>query len=44
MDLVTSFRIASGLTMSMFWGLLGIILGAFWDKTKLHEKVKRATL
>ena len=44
MDLVTGFRIASGFTMSIFWGLLGIILGAFWDKTKLHEKAKIATV
>jgi predicted cobalt transporter CbtA len=42
MDLVTGFRIASGFTLSIFWGLLGIILGAFWDKTKPHEKTKVA--
>ena len=42
MNLVTGFRIASGFTMSVFWGLLGIILGAFWDKTKPHEKTKVA--
>jgi predicted cobalt transporter CbtA len=40
MDLVTGFRIASGFTMSIFWGLLGIILGAFWDRTKPHETAK----
>ncbi|MDQ3851369.1 MAG: CbtA family protein [Thermoproteota archaeon] len=44
MDLVTGFRIASGFTMTVFWGLLGIILGAFWDKTKPHEKAKIATV
>jgi predicted cobalt transporter CbtA len=44
MDLVTSFRIASGLTMSIFWGLLGLILGAFWDKSRPHEKAKIATV
>lgn len=37
MDLVTGFRIVSGITMGIFWGLLGIILGAFWDRTKPHE-------
>lgn len=37
MDLVTNFRIASAFTMSMFWGLLGIILGAFWDRLRPHE-------
>jgi predicted cobalt transporter CbtA len=40
MDLVTGFRVASGSTMSIFWGLLGITLGAFWDKTKPHETAK----
>jgi predicted cobalt transporter CbtA len=40
MDLVSSFRIASGFTMSIFWGLLGIILGAFWDKLKPHESAR----
>ncbi len=44
MDLVTTFRIASGFTISIFWGLLGMILGAFWDKTKPHEKSKIATV
>lgn len=40
MDLVVSFRIASGFTMSVFWGLLGVILGTFWDKLKPHETAK----
>lgn len=40
MDLVIGFRIASALTVSMFWGLLGITLGAFWDKLKPHETAK----
>lgn len=37
MDLVISFRIASAFTMSVFWGLLGITLGTFWDRLKPHE-------
>jgi predicted cobalt transporter CbtA len=40
MDLVIGFRLASGFTMSVFWGLLGIILGTFWDKLKPHETAK----
>jgi predicted cobalt transporter CbtA len=40
MDLVVGFRIASGFTMSIFWLLLGVILGWFWDKFKPHEIVK----
>ena len=40
MDLVMTFRIASGFTMGVFWGLLGIVFGALWDKTKPHETEK----
>ena len=40
MDLVVSFRIASAITMSLFWGLLGLMLGAFWDRLKPHETAK----
>ena len=40
MDLVISFRIASAFTMSVFWGLLGIILGSFWDRLRPHETAK----
>jgi len=39
-DLIVSFRIASVFTMAIFWGLLGIILGLFWDKLKPHETSK----
>jgi predicted cobalt transporter CbtA len=44
MDLVMGFRIASGLTISAFWGLLGLILGALWDKTRPHETARFATV
>jgi predicted cobalt transporter CbtA len=44
MDLVTGFRVASGFTMSIFWALLGIILGSFWDKLKPHETAKVSTV
>jgi predicted cobalt transporter CbtA len=40
MDLIVSFRIASVSTIGVFWGLLGIIFGAFWDKFKPHETSK----
>jgi predicted cobalt transporter CbtA len=36
-DLVQGFRIASAFTMTIFWVLLGITLGAFWDRLKPHE-------
>lgn len=39
-DLVNGFRIASGTTMTMFWFLLGAILGILWDKTKPHETAR----
>jgi len=29
-----SFRIVSVFTIGVFWGLLGITFGAFWDKFK----------
>jgi predicted cobalt transporter CbtA len=32
MDLVIGFRITSAITLSVFWGLLGVIFGMFWDK------------
>jgi predicted cobalt transporter CbtA len=31
-DLVIGFRAASAITLSIFWGLLGVIFGSFWDK------------
>jgi predicted cobalt transporter CbtA len=42
MDLVQEFRVASAFTMSIFWGLLGIIFGFFWDRFKPHETAKIA--
>ncbi|MGB8934437.1 MAG: hypothetical protein WCC17_04955 [Candidatus Nitrosopolaris sp.] len=35
-----SFRIVSVFTIDVFWGLLGLIFGAFWDKFKPHETSK----
>lgn len=43
MDLVTGFRIASAMTMITFWGVLGLIFGAFWDRLKPHETAKLNT-
>jgi predicted cobalt transporter CbtA len=40
MDLVQEFRFASAFTMSVFWGLLGIIFGLFWDRFKPYETAK----
>ena len=43
MDLVQGFRIASAFTMSVFWGLLGLTLGAFWDRLRPHETAQITT-
>ena len=43
-DLLMDFRIASTLTMGIFWGILGIVLGSFWDKIKPHETAEIATM
>ena len=42
-DLVQGFRIASAFTMSVFWGLLGLILGALWDRSKPHGTAQITT-
>lgn len=39
-DLVIGFRITSAITIILFWGLLGVIFGAFWDKLKPHESAR----
>jgi predicted cobalt transporter CbtA len=36
-DLLMNFRIVTTVTMGIFWGALGILLGAFWDVVKPHE-------
>lgn len=38
-DLVMNFRMVSAFTMSIFWGLMGFILGSFWDKLSTHKAV-----
>lgn len=36
-DLLMNFRIVTTITMGIFWGVLGILLGSFWDAVKPHE-------
>jgi len=43
MDMVTNFRVASALTMAIFWVLLGLVFGTFWDRFKPHESAKIST-
>jgi predicted cobalt transporter CbtA len=40
MDLVMGFRITSAITISVFWGLLGVIFGTFWDKLNPSETAR----
>jgi predicted cobalt transporter CbtA len=40
MDLVNGFRLASGATMTIFWFLMGAILGVLWDRTRPHETAR----
>jgi predicted cobalt transporter CbtA len=44
LDLIQDFRVASAYTMSIFWGLLAITFGAFWDRLKPHEAAKITTV
>lgn len=37
LDLVLGFRLASGLTMTVFWVLLGVVSGIFWDRFALRK-------
>jgi predicted cobalt transporter CbtA len=39
-DLVIGFRITSAITISMFWALLGIIFGTFWDMLNPDETAR----
>jgi predicted cobalt transporter CbtA len=36
-DLIVNFRVVSALSVGIFWGLLGAILGILWDTIKPHE-------
>jgi hypothetical protein len=44
MDLIMTFRVAGAFTIGIFWGLMGITLGSFWDKLKPHETSKIASV
>ncbi|MGH9977476.1 MAG: CbtA family protein [Nitrososphaeraceae archaeon] len=44
MDLIVNFRIVSVLTMGIFWAILGVVLGSFWEKVELHETAKIETI
>ena len=39
-DLVIGFRITSAITISVFWALLGMIFGTFWDKLNPDETAR----
>jgi predicted cobalt transporter CbtA len=44
MDLVDSFRIASGLTMVGFWAVLGVIFGSLWNRFRPHQLSRRTEI
>ena len=39
-NLITSFRVAAVITIGIFWGVLGMSSGLFWDRLKLDETTK----
>jgi len=43
-DLLLNFRIVTTITIGIFWGVLGILLGSFWDVIRPHETAKIATI
>jgi predicted cobalt transporter CbtA len=43
-DLISNFRIAGIFTIGLFWWLMGITLGSFWDKFKPHQTSKISSI
>jgi predicted cobalt transporter CbtA len=39
-DLLMNFRMASAISMAIFWSLMGLIFGTMWDKFKPHQKAE----
>jgi predicted cobalt transporter CbtA len=44
MDLVSSFRIASGLTMVGFWTVLGVVFGLLWYRFRPHDLSRKTAI
>ena len=44
MDLIHTFRVVTALTIGLFWGILGIVFGSFWDRFISREEQKYATV
>jgi predicted cobalt transporter CbtA len=44
MDLVSSFRIASGLTMVGFWTVLGVVFGLLWHRFRPHDLSRKTAI
>lgn len=42
-ELLTSFRVVTVITATIFWVILGITFGALWDKFKLHIGLRKTT-
>lgn len=43
-DLIQTFRVLTAITIGVFWGILGIIFGSFWDKFLSKEQALEAKL
>jgi predicted cobalt transporter CbtA len=43
MELIQSFRVWTGITVGIFWGLLGFIFGSLWDRFVRPEEPRLAT-
>jgi len=39
-DLLLNFRVVTVTTIGVFWGILGILFGSFWDRLRPHEATK----
>ncbi len=44
MDLIQTFRVLTAITIGVFWGILGIIFGSFWDKFLSKEQALEAKI
>jgi predicted cobalt transporter CbtA len=41
---VSSFRIASGLTMVGFWTVLGVVFGLLWHRFRPHDLSRKTAI
>ena len=44
MSVINTFRVLTGITMAIFFTLIGVFFGLLWNKYKPYETVKVAPL